>query len=72
MRDSLSAWLALGLLTFAANAAAHPGHGLDSSGVGLLRYLLDLSHGGMSVLLVILGAGIAAIALSEARRNGRR
>jgi hypothetical protein len=56
----------------ATEAGAHPGHGLDSSGVGLLHYLLDLSHGGKFVMLALVGLAVVAIAIAEARRSQRR
>ena len=71
MRSAIRVVLATGFLALAETALAHPGHGLDTSGVGLLHFLLDLGHGGSALLVAIVVACVAAIAVSEARRGGR-
>lgn len=52
----------------AAPAAAHPGHGLESYGVGLAHFLLQPSHGGIAVVvaLVLVAASVAI----KRRRHG--
>jgi len=48
-------------------AAAHPGHGLETGGVGLLHFLLRLSHAGAGILVAV--ALAAAAAARKLRRN---
>jgi hydrogenase/urease accessory protein HupE len=52
----------------APRAMAHPGHGLDTTGVGLLHFLFQPSHGGVAFAIAI-AVGAAAIALKR-RRHG--
>jgi hypothetical protein len=49
-------------------AIAHPGHGLDTTGVGLQHFLLQPSHGGIALLvaIVLVAASIAV----KRRRHG--
>jgi hypothetical protein len=62
-------------LLAATRATAHPGHGLDSGDVGLLHFLLDLSHGGAALLasvvvLAMIAFFTAAVAMTRVRRHG--
>ena len=57
-------------LALATDAHAHPGHGTDTKGVGLLHFLLAPSHGGTAALLVVVVLGIAVVARMYGRRQG--
>jgi MYXO-CTERM domain-containing protein len=52
----------------APRAWAHPGHGLDTTGVGLLHFLLQPSHGGIALVAAV--AFAAFVALRKRRRHG--
>ena len=54
--------------TLAPRAFAHPGHGLDTTGVGLLHFLLQPSHGGIALVVAVALAGFAL--LRKLRRHG--
>jgi len=69
---AMSIAAASGVACVASEAIAHPGHGLDSGGTGLLHYLLDLSHGGGLALLAIACLAVVAVAIAEARYSGHR
>ena len=71
MRRSLVSPTLIAVLAGTKPALAHPGRGLDASGVGLLHFLLDLSHGGAAVLVAAVAAGVIVIAELEARRGER-
>ena len=63
--------LATTLVTFALAAPpafAHPGHGLDSAGVGLLHFLSQPSHGGIA--LAVAGLLVAGALVFTLRRQG--
>jgi NCAIR mutase (PurE)-related protein len=49
-------------------ALAHPGHGLDTTGIGALHFLLQPGHSG--VALVVTGALVAASIAIKRRRHG--
>jgi hypothetical protein len=51
----------------APHALAHPGHDLDTAGVGLLHFLLQPSHGGIALV-----SPIAVIVTSFALKRRRR
>ena len=63
----LAATIAI-LGVFAATTAAHPGHGLETGGVGLMHFLLQPSHGGIAAVaaLVLIAASIVV----KRRRHG--
>jgi hydrogenase/urease accessory protein HupE len=64
-----SALIAPTLLTTAAAAVAHPGHGDPSRGSGFLHHLAEPVHILTGLLLV---AGVVALArLARARRHAR-
>ena len=69
----MSTNVATGLcLLVASSALAHPGHGVDSSGLGLVHFLLETSHGGSGAVLVAMTTlAIACIGLAEARSGAR-
>jgi len=53
---------------FANTAAAHPGHGLETDGVGLVHFLLQPSHGGVAVVAALVLV-VASIVIKR-RRHG--
>jgi hypothetical protein len=66
---TVAAGLCLGVVP---SALAHPGHGGDSSGVGLLHFLLEISHGGSGAILVVATTfAIACIGIANARSRAR-
>jgi hypothetical protein len=69
----MSANVAIGLcFGVASSALAHPGHGVDPSGVGLLHFLLETSHGGSGAILVAMTTlAIACIGRARARSRAR-
>jgi hypothetical protein len=52
----------------ATTAAAHPGHGLETDGVGLVHFLLQPSHGGIAAVAAL--ALVAASIVVKRRRHG--
>lgn len=52
----------------ASRAMAHPGHGLDTTDVGLLHFLLHPSHGGLVIIVAIVL--VAASIVRKLRRPG--
>ena len=64
----LFAIVAVILGVFATTAPAHPGHGHETDGVGLVHFLLQPSHGGIAAVaaLVVVAASIVA----KRRRHG--
>ena len=54
--------------TLAPRAFAHPGHGLDTTGIGLLHFLLQPSHGGITLVGAV--ALAAFVALRKLRHHG--
>jgi len=70
MSMTVAAGLCFGVVP---SALAHPGHGVDSSGVGLLHFLLEISHGGSGpVLMVVATLAIARIEIAKARSRARK
>jgi hypothetical protein len=58
-----------GITTLLATpAAAHPGHGFETDGVGLVHFLLQPSHGGIAVVLALVL--VAASVAIKHRRHG--
>ena len=55
-------------LLVASTAAAHPGHGLDSSATGLFHFVLELSHGG-SGLVALVALAVIVTAMTGLRRR---
>jgi uncharacterized membrane protein YdcZ (DUF606 family) len=51
----------------ATSVAAHPGHGLETDGVGLVHFVLQPSHGGVAVVLAF--ALVAASIVVKRRRH---
>lgn len=55
-------WLASG------PAAAHPGHGLDATGTGLVHFLLQPTHGGL-IVVVAVALLAASLTIKRSRRG---
>ena len=73
MRDWARLNVVVGLCFAVAPAAlAHPGHGVDSSGVGLLHFLLEISHGGgIAILAMAAIVTITLIGVAKSRNRAR-
>jgi hypothetical protein len=70
MSMNVAAGLCFGVVP---SALAHPGHGVDSSGVGLLHFLLEISHGGSRAILVVATTfAIACIGIANPRSRARK
>ena len=63
----LAATIAI-LGAFATTATAHPGHGIETDGVGLVHFLLQPSHGGIAAVAALVL--IAASIVTKRRRHG--
>lgn len=69
MRRTVAAGLCFGVV---APALAHPGHGIDSSAVGIVHFLLEVSHGGNGAILVVVATlAIAFTRIAKARSRAR-
>jgi hypothetical protein len=51
----------------ATPAFAHPGHGLDADGVGLIHFMIDFAHGGGALAVALLALASLGIILTVAR-----
>lgn len=65
--SALAATIAI-LGIFSTPAAAHPGHGVETDGVGLVHFLLQPSHGGVAVVLAFVLVA-ASVAIKRRRRG---